>query len=285
GLSHQSQGEYAEAVKHLTESRDLYEKLERPGNVADLWNQLGDTYRLWGKQEEALAHYAEALKRYEALERWASVADVQLGIGLSYSAHESYVEAESHLKAGIKEAEGLFLNEEAAKIWIELSELYLSQQDAGSALVGIDHALKISDALDLGILRGKALTCQGYALTMNLLLSEAIACFEQSIAHLQYGDEPKWLAKAELGLVRVSWLQGNRQDVHDDIAHILATLDERYLYRDKAFLCKEIVEFFVLHDYKDDAKRYLLQAEALFSSLGIQAELDRLNNVFGISVE
>ena len=82
----------------------MYEQLDKPGNIANLWVHLGDTYRQWGKHAEALRCYDEAKGRYEQLGRTDSVANVLLGKGFTYRDWSKYAEISTAMAAASRAA-------------------------------------------------------------------------------------------------------------------------------------------------------------------------------------
>src|SRR5262249_6515896 len=83
GKVERERGNYAQAVEWLTQSRDMYARLEYHLQEANLWWWLAHTCGLWGQVGAAERHYQEARTRYEALDRPATVANVLLTMGAS----------------------------------------------------------------------------------------------------------------------------------------------------------------------------------------------------------
>lgn len=103
GITHQTQGNYAEALNYEMKALNMQKKIADQAATAKTLNILGIIYDEQGDYEKALTYYYEALKIFESINNEDKLAMVLTNIGIVLKAQKEYANAADYYRkaAGI----------------------------------------------------------------------------------------------------------------------------------------------------------------------------------------
>ncbi|MGK7929007.1 MAG: tetratricopeptide repeat protein, partial [Spirulina sp.] len=136
------------AIAHYEKSRDLYQQLEREQEVANLWDWLSDTYRVWGKYERALECRQQHLALNQKLENESNIAHAYYTLGRIYQDWGKYEEAIAHYEKSRDLYQQLEGEQDVANLWNWLSKTYRAWGKYEQALECCQQHLALNQKLE-----------------------------------------------------------------------------------------------------------------------------------------
>jgi len=157
-----SQGNYADALKHLNQAMDIAKGTGYIKGIATIYGDIGNIYYYQGKYPDALKNYIESEKLYEKIKDNRGMG-AQLGnIGLINYEQENYAEAIKN------QLQGIIMDSLAGNVfgtgnaYGNIGNIYYSQAKYEDALHYYLHSLAISK--QIGDVQGCAIMYEGIGL-------------------------------------------------------------------------------------------------------------------------
>lgn len=193
---------FDEEITSYEQSRNLYQLLDQPTNVASQWDNLAECYRKRGKYDKALDCQHQCLKIRRTLRNKSSIAFTYYKLGKIYQEWEKYTEAISSYEQSRNFYQLSDRNKDVANqlYWLGSCYLNLSQYKKASDFFRkcLHLRKKSGNATDIAV----AYSQLGRIYHVWGKYSEAISYFEQSRDLYQQLEQPKSIAN------QWSWIAG-----------------------------------------------------------------------------
>lgn len=209
GITHQTQGNYVEALNYEMKALNMQKEIGDQATTAKTLNILGIIYDEQGDYEKALTYYYEALKIFESINNEDKLAMVLTNIGIVLKAQKEYANAADYYRkaAGIYKKLGNRFG--LASCQANLGSVYLFVPNYDSAL---NYSLMASEQFEKQNMRqvlpitwsnaARALENLGEIKRAEGLLQKALAM------HREY-DNKKELSFTLIQLARLENKQNN----------------------------------------------------------------------------
>ena len=138
-------GVYQEAIAHLNDAGEIFQKLNDKKNHAENLNQLGLVYYNIKQPELALAEHEKALKLYEELKDENGIAFSYGCLGHLYEKRHSYDKALSYQQQALTFYEKKNDQHGMATIYENIGSIYEDQEDYPLALEYFTKALRLTE--------------------------------------------------------------------------------------------------------------------------------------------
>ncbi len=268
GVVNDALGHYAKAITYFQKALDLYKYMDNRNQVGYMLNNLGDSARQRGDYSKAIRYYQDALSiareigdRDGEITFMSNLGAAKVGIG-------EYVSAEQDLRQVIEALE--------ATGWGGLGETYYHLAIASAKQGNINDALAAAEkALALGQEREQMefVAAAWRALGMiSSQISQPVTLGERRYTgRLMGGDTGKLLRSRYTGELH------HYQPV-DCFKNSLQIFTELGIKRERAFTLREWAKYELNKGQKDVAQQYWQEARDIFKNLGLDKELERMDD-------
>lgn len=134
--------EYLKASYYLEQSRDIFEEIDNPQNLAACYSNLSISYDNLGQIGESISNLKKSITINKAFDDCKEVAKLNNNLGLSYQKNSQNQLAFLTLKKGLKIAESCNSKEIIAQSHDNLGEYYLIEKDFQRALYHFQKAIQ-----------------------------------------------------------------------------------------------------------------------------------------------
>ncbi len=182
GRTYKDWGKYEDAIAQYQQSLELYQQLDKQNNVANQWYWLGDCYREWGKYQQAIDCELKELEIRQQLDDQTRIARAYYRLGRIYQAWSKYEDAIAYHQQSLELYKELGKPSNVADRWNWLADCY---REWGKYQQAIDCELKeleIRQQLDDQPLIANAYWMLGW-------IYQAWGNYEDAIAHHQQSLE------------------------------------------------------------------------------------------------
>jgi len=145
GTTYGNQGNYRAAISYNKQAVEINSKLGRLTKLANDYNNLGETYRLWKKLDSALINYQKALDLYIQEEVDYGIAYATGNIGLVFAEQGKYELAEDKMEEATLTLEKLGDRYPIAVYQTSIADIYRERGDLHLALKSAHQSLTIGE--------------------------------------------------------------------------------------------------------------------------------------------
>ncbi|HNB52117.1 MAG TPA: tetratricopeptide repeat protein, partial [Anaerolineales bacterium] len=267
GVVNDAMGNYARAITYFQKALDLYKHMDNRNQVGYMLNNLGDSARQRGDYQKAIRYYQDALSiareigdRDGEITFLSNLGAAKVGLG-------DFTSAEQDLRQVIQALE--------ATGWGGLGETYYHLSIAMSKQGNINDALAAAEkALALGQEREQPefIGASWRALGMiSAQASQPVMIGERRYTgRLLGGDTGKLIRSRYTGEL-------HRYQPGDCFQKSLDIFNELGIKRERAFTLREWARFELHKGHKDVAQEYWNEAREIFRNLGLDKELERMD--------
>lgn len=149
-----SQGKPALSETRYRESLEIFEQIDNPEGVADIYSKLGDLYEAREDREQAEKLELQSLEIYKQLGKESGMADVYSKLGDIYLFRKDYLHAEEMHRQSVEIKERLGIKEGLADLYSNLGNLYQNLENLEAAEAMYKQSLQQFE--QLGDIRGIA---------------------------------------------------------------------------------------------------------------------------------
>ncbi|NUM48297.1 MAG: tetratricopeptide repeat protein [Anaerolineales bacterium] len=267
GVVNDASGNYARAITYFQKALDLYKHMDNRNQVGYMLNNLGDSARQRGDYSKAIRYYQDALSiareigdRDGEITFLSNLGAAKVGVG-------EYVSAEQDLRQVIEALE--------ASGWGGLGETYYhmalataKQGNINDALASAEKALALGQEREQPEFVGAAWRALGM---ISAQASQPITLGERRYTgRLLGGDTGKLIRSRYTGEL-------HHYQPADCFKQSLEIFTELGVKRERAFTLREWAGFELNKGHKDVAQQYWTEAREIFRKLGLDKELERMD--------
>ena len=268
GVVQDALGNYGRAINYFQSALDMYKSLDNRNQVGYMLNNLGESARMRGDYQKAIRYYQDALSiareigdRDGEITYLSNLGAARVGLG-------QYKAAENDLRMVIQALE--------ATGWGGLAETYCYLAEACLRQNNLDDALAAAEkALALGRERERMEHVGAAWRVLGLIAASTSAPIvigeRRYTGRLRGGDTGK--------LIRSHYTGELRKYLPDDcFSRSLKIFTDLRMKREQARTLRAWAEYELSKGRKEQAHKHWTKARQIFSDLGLEKELERMDD-------